>query len=97
MVYSTYSGEWSDRMSDFEWDVAKNKVNQAWRGLRACPTGIPRPVARDCRRPWPQRRRTALLLFRPCRGRRYDGALHMAKRENQDIRSRLLAEGKGDL
>jgi hypothetical protein len=88
----------SQSMPDFEWDAAKDSVNRVKHGIgfelaqRAFLDPL-RVIAEDLS--W--RRRAALLLFWPGRGRRHDGALHMAKPENQDFRCGLLAERKGDL
>ena len=83
-------------MSDFEWDAAKDKVNRAKHGIgfelaQQAFLDPSRVIAEDLTHGGDEQR-----YF--CFGRRrYDGALHLARPEDQDIWSRLLAERKDGL
>ena len=86
-------------MSDFEWDAAKDKVNRTKHGIgfelaqHAFQDPL-RVIAEDLDHGGDEQR---YFCFGRVEGGRHDGALHMAKQEDQDFRGGLLAQRKSDL
>jgi uncharacterized DUF497 family protein len=86
-------------MSDFEWDLVKDRANRTKHGVgfeivQLASLDPLRVIAEDLGHSGGERR---YFCFWPGRGRRHDGALHVAKPKDQDFRSGLLAERKSDL
>ena len=84
-------------MPDFEWDAAKDGVNLVKHGVgfefaQLAFLDPSRVIAEDL---------TAVTNSATSassdRGCSHDGALHVAKPEDQDFRGRLLAQGKDNL
>jgi uncharacterized DUF497 family protein len=86
-------------MSDFEWDPAKNRINRSKHGVgfefaQRAFLDPWRVIAEDVDHSDHEQR---LFLFRQGRRRHHDGAIHVAERQDQDIRGRLLAKRESDL
>jgi uncharacterized DUF497 family protein len=96
MLYIPIDG--SVLMPDFEWDAAKDRANRSKHGIGF---ELAQHAFQD---PLRVIKTTSIMAARSSgtsvlagRGGHHDGALYVAKPEDQDFRRRLLAERKGDL